>query len=101
VEARQSEALGLSLRELVRGFTCVIIIDALRARRGGREPGGSSGTRSRTSKGGQRFGYEAPEEVVVFAIDAADVETLGEELSPPAAAAAEQVVKLVPREVGA
>ena len=37
----------------------------------------------------------------MFAIDAADVEMFGEELSPPVAAAAEQVLKLVRREVGA
>ena len=42
-----------------------------------------------------------PEEVIVFAIEAADVETFGEELSPPVAAAAEQVLELVRREVGA
>ena len=42
-----------------------------------------------------------PEEVIVFAIEAADVETFGEELSPPVAAAAERVLDLVRREVGA
>jgi len=42
-----------------------------------------------------------PEEVIMFAIEAADMETFGEELSPPVAAAAEQVLGLVRREVGA
>ncbi|HEX5640753.1 MAG TPA: hypothetical protein VFZ86_00270 [Thermoleophilia bacterium] len=42
-----------------------------------------------------------PEEVIVFAIEGADVETFGEELSPPATAVAEQVLGLVRREVGA
>ena len=51
---------------------------------------------------GHQLGYDMPEEVIVFAIEAADVETFGEELSPPvAAAAAEQVLDLVRREVGA
>ena len=36
-----------------------------------------------------------PAEVTVFAIEAEDVETFGEELSPPVAAAAERVVALV------
>jgi Ni,Fe-hydrogenase maturation factor len=41
-----------------------------------------------------------PEEVVVYAVEAADVETFGEELSPPVAAAAERVMELVREEVG-
>lgn len=41
------------------------------------------------------------EEVIVFAIEAADVEMFGEELSPPFAAAAEQALDLARREVGA
>lgn len=47
---------------------------------------------------GHQLGCDMPEEVIVFAIEAADVETFGEELSPPAA---EQVLDLVRREVGA
>lgn len=49
---------------------------------------------------GHRLGH-VPEEVIVFAIEAADVETFGEELSPPVAVAAPQVLELVRREVAA
>jgi Ni,Fe-hydrogenase maturation factor len=42
-----------------------------------------------------------PGDVTVFAIEAADVETFGEELSPPVSAAAERVVGMVREELGA
>ena len=42
-----------------------------------------------------------PEEVIVFVREAADVETLGEKLSPPVAAAAGRVLDLVRTEAGA
>jgi hypothetical protein len=42
-----------------------------------------------------------PEEVIVLAIEAADVETFGDELSPPVVAAAQQGLELVRREVAA
>jgi len=42
-----------------------------------------------------------PQEVIVFAIEAVDVETFGAELSPPVAAAAEVVPDLVGREEAA
>jgi hydrogenase maturation protease len=114
VEVLQSEVAGLRLLELVRGFTRVIIIDALIS---GREPGEVVRYEAREFKGGQRYGsahslgldtvlelgrtlrYPMPEEVVVYAIEAADVETFGEELSPPVAAAAERVLRLVLREI--
>ena len=117
VEVLQSEVAGLRLLELVRGFTRVIIIDALKS--GGREPGDVVRYEAREFKGGQRYGsahslgldtvlelgrtlqYPMPEAVVVFAIEAADVETFGEQLSPPVAAAAERVTRLVLQEVGA
>ncbi len=50
---------------------------------------------------GHRLGHDMPEEVIVFAIEAADGETFGEELSPPVAAAADRVPGLVLTEVGA
>jgi hypothetical protein len=50
---------------------------------------------------GRQFGCDRPEEVIVFAIEGADVETFGEELSPPVTAVAEQVLGLVRREAGA
>ncbi len=104
----------------MRGFTRVIIIDALKSpAEAGREPGAivryeaedfKSGHRygSAHSIGlgtaleiGHRLGYDMPEEVVVFAIEAEDVETFGEALSPPVAAAAERVLALVREELGA
>ena len=42
-----------------------------------------------------------PGEVIVFAIEAEDVETFGEELSPSVAAAAERVLELVRGELSA
>ncbi len=110
VEVRQSEVAGLRLLELVRDFTRVIVIDALRS---GREPGEVVRYDAAEFKGGQRYGsahsiglgtvlelgrtlkYPMPQEVVVYAIEAADVETFGEELSPPVADAAERVLRLV------
>jgi len=47
------------------------------------------------------MGLPMPDDVTVFAIEAADVETFGEEFSPPVAAAAGKVVELVRAEVGA
>ncbi len=114
VEVAQSEVAGLRLLELVRGFTRVIIIDALRS---GREPGDVLRMEAADFSGGQRYGsahsiglqtvldlgrtlqYPMPEEVIVYAIEAADVETFGEELSPAVAAAADRVVRLVTDEL--
>jgi hydrogenase maturation protease len=120
VEVLQSEVAGLRLLELVRGFTRVIIIDALRSpAESGRHPGEVFRYEAKDFKGGHRYGsahsigldtalelghklgYEMPEQVTVFAIEAEDVETFGEELSPPVAAAAERVLTLVREEVGA
>ena len=119
-EVSQSEVGGLRLLELVRGFTRVIIIDALRSpAEAGREPGEVVKYEAKDFKGGHRYGsahsigldtvlelghrlgYEMPAEVIVYAIEAADVETFGEELSPPVAAAAEHVLELVREELGA
>ena len=120
VEVVQSEVGGLRLLELVRGFTRVIIIDALRSpAESGRHPGEVYRYEAKDFKGGHRYGsahsigldtaleighklgYDMPDEVTVFAIEAEDVETFGEELSPPVAAAAERVFALVREEVGA
>jgi hydrogenase maturation protease len=120
VEVVQSEVGGLRLLELVRGFTRVIIIDALRSPvESGRHPGEVYRYEAKDFKGGHRYGsahsigldaaleighklgYDMPEDVTVFAIEAEDVETFGEELSPPVAEAAERVIALVREEVGA
>jgi hydrogenase maturation protease len=120
VEVAVSEVAGLRLLELVRGFTRVIIIDALKSpAEAGREPGEVVRYDVAEFKGGHRYGsahsiglhtalevgrqvgYEMPEEVIVFAIEAEDVETFGEELTPAVAAAADRVTDLVLAEVGA
>jgi hydrogenase maturation protease len=115
VEVLQSEQGGLRLLELVRGFTRLIIIDALKS---GGAPGEvvtfsesdfAGGHRYRSAHSislstalelGRRLGYEMPRQVTVFAIEADDVETFGERLSPPVAAAAARVVELVLAEIG-
>ena len=115
VEVLESELAGLRLLELVRGFDEVDHYrcpeerpHARRGRplqRGGfrrRAPLRHRRTRSslRTAlELGRRLGYEMPEQVTVFAIEADDVETFGERLSPPVAAAAARVVELVRAEV--
>ena len=120
VEVLQSEVAGLRLLELVRGFTRVIIIDALKSpAEVGREPGEIVRYEAQDFKGGQRYGsahsiglgtvlelgrklgYDMPEDVTVFAIEAVDVETFGEELSPPVAAAAQRVLAMIAAELAA
>ncbi len=120
VEVAQSEVGGLRLLELVRGFTRVIIIDALKSpAEAGREPGQIIRYEAKDFKGGHRYGsahsigldtvlelghrlgYDMPGEVIVFAIEAEDVETFGEGLSPSVAAAAERVLELVRGELPA
>jgi hydrogenase maturation protease len=118
VEVRQSEVGGLGLLELVRGFTRVIIIDALKSpAEAVREPGEVVRYEAKDFRGGHRYGsahsiglgtalelgrrlgYDMPEEVTVFAIEAEDVETFGEQLSPPVAAAADRVLALLRAEL--
>jgi hydrogenase maturation protease len=115
VEVLQSEQGGLRLLELVRGFTKLIIIDALKSGRvpgevltfteadfaGGHRYGSAHSISLRTAlELGRRLGYDMPQQVTVFAVEGDDVETFGERLSPPVAAAAARVVELVKAEVG-
>ncbi|HTX68163.1 MAG TPA: hydrogenase maturation protease [Thermoleophilia bacterium] len=120
VEVAVSEVAGLRLLELVRGFTRVIIIDALKSpAETGRVPGEVIRYEAKDFKGGHRYGsahsigldtalevgrqvgYEMPGEVIVFAIEAEDVETFGEQLTPAVAAAADRVTEMVLAEVRA
>jgi len=120
VEVLQSEVGGLRLLELVRGFTRVIIIDALKSSdEVARQPGEIVRYEAKDFKGGHRYGsahsiglgtvlelgdrlgYDMPADVTVFAIEAVDVETFGEELSPPVAAAAERVLGMIAAELAA
>jgi len=116
VDVQQSEVAGLRLLELLKGYDKVVIVDALRT---GRAAGDVVRYEARDFRGGHRYGsahsigletalelgrrmgLPMPDDVTVFAIEAADVETFGEEFSPPVAAAAGKVVELVRAEVGA
>ena len=110
VEVAESEVGGLRLLELVRGFTKVVIIDALRS---GGTPGEIKRLDADEFRGGHRYGsahsihlgtvlelghqlgLPMPAEVVVYTAEALDVETFGEQLSEPVAAAAERLVGLI------
>ena len=114
VEVAESEVGGLRLLELVRGFTKVVIIDALKS---GREPGEIRRLNGDDFRGGHRYGsahsihlgtalelghrlgYDMPAEVVVYTAEAVDVETFGEGLSGPVAGAADRLVELVAEEL--
>ncbi len=117
VEVTTSEVAGLRLLELLRGYRKVVIVDALAS--GDRSPGdiarfsgddfrGGARYSSAHSIGirtvldaGERMGYDMPHEVVAYAVEAEDVETFGEELSAPVAAAVDEVVRLVRQEIEA
>jgi hydrogenase maturation protease len=116
VEVLESEQGGLRLLDLVRGFMRLIIIDALKSGltpgevvvfteedfTGGHRYGSAHSISLRTAlELGRRLGYDMPRRVTVFAIEADDVETFGERLSPPVAAAAARVVELIRAEIGA
>lgn len=116
VEVRESEVAGLRLLELMRGHDKVLIVDALQS---GREAGEVVRYEARDFAGGHRYssahsigfttalelgrelGYDMPDDVTVFAVEAVDVETFGDELSPPVAEAAERVIEMVRAEVEA
>jgi hydrogenase maturation protease len=110
VQVTQSEVAGLRLLELMRGFDKVVIVDALKS---GRTPGDVVRFEGKDFRGGHRYGsahsiglatalelgeklgYEMPAQVVAFAVEAEDVETFGEQLSAPVAAACDEVLRLV------
>jgi hydrogenase maturation protease len=116
VDVVASEVAGLRLLELMRGYRKVVLVDALST--GQSQPGTIVRFEGRDFRGGQRWGaahsigvgtaldlgrrlgYDMPAEVVAYAVEAKDVETFGEELSPAVAAAVDEVIELVTREVG-
>lgn len=111
VTVSQASVGGLSLLELVVGYDRVVIVDAIRT------PGGTPGEVHQLSPDefrgsiraasthdvdlatalelGRQLGMEIPDEMVILAIEAADVESFGEELTPSVAAAVPQAVELV------
>jgi hydrogenase maturation protease len=111
VSVTASEVAGLRLLELMRGYDKVVIVDALCS--GSRSPGQITRFSGDDFRGGHRYssahsigirtvlelgarlGYQMPAEVVAYAVEAADVETFGETLSPDVAAAVDEVIELV------
>ncbi len=111
VTVSQASVGGLSLLELVVGYDRVVIIDAIRTAAG--KPGEIHHLSPDDFRGsiraasthdvdlatalelGRQLGMEIPGEMVILAIEAADVESFGEELTPSVAAAVPQAVELV------
>ena len=114
VEIAESEVAGLRLLELLRGYRKAILVDALKTGRpageivrldandfrGGHRWGSAHSIHLGTAlELGDELGYAMPTECVVYAVEADDVETFGEELCPAVAEAAGTVVGLVYDEV--
>jgi len=111
VTVSQASVGGLSLLDLVVGYDRVVIVDAIRT--AGGTPGevhqlspdefrGSIRAASTHDVGlatalelGRQLGMDIPGEIVILGIEAVDVETFGEELTPSVAAAVPQAVELV------
>jgi hydrogenase maturation protease len=115
VTVSQASVGGLGLLELVVGYDRVIILDAIRT--GLAEPGhihrltpdefrGSLRAASTHDVSfstalemGRQLRKDVPKEIVIIAVEAADVETFGEELTPAVAAAVPRAVELVLKEL--
>lgn len=111
VTVTEASVGGLSLLELVVGYDRVIIIDAIQT--GSREPGEVHRLRPDEFRGsvraasthdirlasalelGAQLGMNMPKQIVIFGIEAADVDTFGEQLTPAVAAAVPGAVDLV------
>lgn len=117
VTVSEASAGGLSLLELVVGYDKVIIIDAIQTTGG--QPGqihclspeefhGSLRTASTHDMSfatalelGHQLGMDIPKEIVLLAVEAADVDTFGVKLTPSVAAAVPKVVELALQELTA
>ena len=115
VTVSQASVGGLGLLELVVGYDKVIILDAIQT--GLADPGhlhrltpdefrGSLRAASTHDVSfatalelGRRLREAVPEEIVILAVEAADVQTFGEELTPAVAAAVPEAVELVLQEL--
>jgi hydrogenase maturation protease len=115
VTVSQASVGGLGLLELVVGYDKVIILDAIQT--DGADPGqihclspeefcGSLRATSTHDVSfatalelGHRLREAVPEEIIILAVEAADVETFGEELTPAVAAAVPEAVELVLQEL--
>jgi hydrogenase maturation protease len=115
VTVNRASVGGLGLLELLVGYDKVIILDAIQT--DGAVPGeihclspdehhGNLRAASTHDVSlatalelGHRLRKDLPEEIVILAVEAADVETFGEELTPAVAAAVPTAVELVLQEL--
>jgi hydrogenase maturation protease len=110
IEVREVYAGGLRLLDVLSGYTRAIIIDAM-------QTGAAPGTVRRFSLAdlprtrnlasshdadlptalgaGKALGMSLPEEIIIFGIEAAEVENFGEELTPAVARGLEEAIKQV------
>jgi len=115
VTVTETNTVGLGLLDYLPGYERVIIIDAIQTREGKAgqihqlslqdivTPGYSSQTHSisltTALELGAKLGLALPREVIIFAIEVADVTTFSEELTPEVEKAIPKVIKLVLREL--
>jgi hydrogenase maturation protease len=115
VTVQQASTGGLGLLELVLGYDKIIIVDAIQTKNS--DPGRihrlspdqfSGNLRSlsahdvslaTTLELARRLGKDIPKEIVIFAVEAGDVDSFGENLTPGVAAAVPAVVELVLQEL--
>jgi hydrogenase maturation protease len=115
VTVSQASVGALGLLELVVGYDKVIILDAIQTEDG--EPGHIHRLSPAEFRGnlraasshevsfatalelGRQLSQALPKELVILAIEAKDVDTFGEQLTPPVAAAVPEVVELVLQEL--
>lgn len=106
---------GLNLLELMVGYDSVIIVDAIQT--GRREPGAISRLSPDEFHGsvraasthdvslasalelGDQLGMDIPKQIVIFGIEAADVDTFGVQLTPAVARAVPEAVDWVLKEL--
>lgn len=111
VTVTETNCVGLGLLDLVSGYERAIIIDAIQTRSG--QAGqvyrlsledlgaaySSSGTHGfdliTVFQVGTRLGWSLPGEVIIFAVEVADVDTFSEEFSLQVQRAIPEVVRLV------
>jgi len=115
VTVTETNTVGLGFLDYLPGHERVIIIDAIQTREGKvgqihqlslqdiATPGYSSQTHTisltTALELGAKLGLALPREVIIFAIEVADVTTFGEELTPEVEKAIPKVIKLVLREL--
>ena len=115
ITVKETALSGLSLLDELTGYEWLIIVDAIQTK------GGKPGTIYKLSPGdfktgrmaiihdlglfstlelGRKLEMEMPREVVIFAIEAKDMATFSEKLSPEVEKAIPQAVEMVLKEIG-